>query len=41
MPHISNLTRAYGLRASEIAKDPSFNPIGDTADGQLAGHVGC
>ena len=40
MPHISNLSCAYGLRASEIAEDPSFNPVGDSAAGPLAGHVG-
>lgn len=40
MPSIPNLSRAYGLRASEIAENPSFNPIGDTGDGPLAGHVG-
>lgn len=40
MPHIPNLSRAYGLRASEIAEDLSFNPVGDIVDGPLAGHVG-
>ena len=40
MPLIPNLSRAYGLRASEIAEDPSFNPAGGIADGPLAGHVG-
>ncbi|KAH9210642.1 hypothetical protein DL95DRAFT_307664 [Leptodontidium sp. 2 PMI_412] len=40
MPPIPNLSRAYGLRASEIAENPSFNPTGGIADGPLAGHVG-
>ncbi|KAL5328141.1 hypothetical protein ACEPPN_005850 [Leptodophora sp. 'Broadleaf-Isolate-01'] len=40
MPPIPNLSRAYGLRASEIAENPSFNPTGSIADGPLAGHVG-
>jgi hypothetical protein len=40
LPAIPNLTRAYGLRASEIAENPSFNPIGNPADGPLANHVG-
>jgi hypothetical protein len=40
MPLIPNLSRAYGLRVSEIAEDPSFNPVGGIADGPLAGHVG-
>lgn len=38
MPAIPNLSRAYGLRASEIAEDPLFNPTGGISDGPLAGH---
>lgn len=40
MPLIPSLSRAYGLRASEIAEDPSFNPVGGTVDGPLAGLIG-
>jgi len=40
LPSIPNLSRAYGLRASEIAEDPLLNPVGDVAYGPLAGHVG-
>lgn len=40
MPNVPNLTRAYGLRASEIAENPLFNPTGSVTDGPLASHVG-
>jgi len=40
LPSIPNLSRAYGLRASEIAEDALLNPIADAAYGPLAGHVG-
>ena len=40
MPDIPELTRAYGLRASEIASDNSVNPTGQITDGPLAGHIG-
>lgn len=40
LPTVPNLTRAYGLRASEIAGDPALNPVGSVADGPLRDHVG-
>ena len=40
LPHTPNLSRAYGLRVSEIAENPRFNPRGGTADGPFAEHVG-
>lgn len=35
-----NLFRAYGLRASEIAKSPKFNPKGSKADSIFADYIG-
>lgn len=40
LPDIPNLSRAYGLRVSEIAEDPRFNPHGKESDGVLADYVG-
>ena len=39
-PPVSSLKRAYGLRTSEIAGDPKYNPLGQPADGPLKGLVG-
>ena len=40
IPHTPNLTRAYGLRVSEIAENPRYNPRGNASDGPFAEHVG-
>lgn len=40
LPHTPNLSRAYGLRVSEIAENPRLNPRGSAADGPFAEHVG-
>lgn len=40
VPRIPNLSHAYGLRVSEIAENPKFNPRGSASDGPLADHVG-
>ena len=40
LPHTPNLARAYGLRVSEIAEDPKYNPQGNASDGPFADHVG-
>ena len=40
LPNIPNLTRAYGLRVSEIAENPKYNPRGSTSDGPFAELVG-
>ncbi|KAK4695240.1 hypothetical protein P7C71_g2481, partial [Lecanoromycetidae sp. Uapishka_2] len=40
LPNTPNLARAYGLRVSEIAENPKYNPKGSAADGPFAEHVG-
>ena len=40
LPSIPNLSKAYGLRVSEIAERPELNPRGDKSDGPLAEYVG-
>src|SRR6266536_492878 len=40
LPNIPNLARVYGLRVSEIALNPDFNPTGSELAGALANHVG-
>ena len=40
LPHIPNLSRAYGLRVSEIAENPKYNPHGTPADGPFMDNVG-
>ena len=40
LPQTPNLARAYGLRVSEIAESPKFNPKGSPSDGPFAEHVG-
>ncbi|MCJ1394812.1 hypothetical protein MMC18_007692, partial [Xylographa bjoerkii] len=40
LPNIPYLAEAYGLRVSEIAESPRYNPRGSDSDGPLAGFVG-
>jgi hypothetical protein len=40
LPNTPNLARVYGIRASEIASNPEFNPVGKDSDGALASHIG-
>lgn len=40
LPPIPNLTRAYGLRASEIIEDPRFNPRSSPSHGPFGDYVG-
>ena len=40
LPEIPNLSKAYGLRVSEIAEIPRFNPRGAQSDGALADYIG-
>ena len=40
LPHTPNLSRAYGLRVSEIAENPRFNPRGSYRDGPFIDNVG-
>lgn len=40
LPNTSGLARAYGLRVSQIAENPKFNPQGSAADGPFVEHVG-
>ena len=40
IPKTPNLVRAYGLRASEIARSPTYNPKGSPADGIFADQIG-
>jgi hypothetical protein len=40
LPEIPNLVKAYGMRASQIAEDPSVNPKGTSLDGAFRDHVG-
>ncbi|KAF2681915.1 hypothetical protein K458DRAFT_371176 [Lentithecium fluviatile CBS 122367] len=40
VPEIPNLIRAYGLRCSEIANSPTFNPKGTSQHGLFANEVG-
>lgn len=40
IPPVDALCAHYGLRASEIAKNPKVNPQGSAADGPLADHIG-
>ena len=40
LPSIPNLSRAYGLRVSEIAENPKYNPSGRASDGPFSEHVG-
>lgn len=40
LPPIPNLSRAYGLRVSEIAENPNYNPKGQASDGAFADYVG-
>lgn len=40
LPPIPNLSRAYGLRVSEIAENPKCNPQGKASDGAFADYVG-
>lgn len=40
IPAAPRLFRAYGQRASKIAGDPAFNPIGSRRDGAFADYVG-
>lgn len=40
LPHTPNLSRAYGLRVSEIAEIPKYNPRGSVSDGPFAEHIG-
>lgn len=40
LPPIPNLTRAYGLRASEIVENPKFNPRSSLSHGPFVDYVG-
>ena len=40
LPPIPNLTRAYGLRASEIVENPDFNPRSNPSHGPFVDYVG-
>lgn len=40
LPNTPKLARTYGLRVSEIAENPRFNPKGTVSDGPFAEHVG-
>ena len=40
LPSIPNLARAYGVRVSEIAGDPKYNPRGHVNDGPFADNIG-
>ena len=40
LPHTPDLSRAYGLRVSEIAENPKFNPRGSYRDGPFIDSVG-
>ena len=40
LPNIPNLSKAYGLRVSEIAEIQQFNPRGAQSDGVLADYIG-
>ena len=40
LPAIPNLTRAYGLRASEIVDNPRFNPQSSPSHGPFVDYVG-
>lgn len=40
LPSVPHLTKAYGLRVSEIAADPKLNPAGSSLDGALEGFIG-
>lgn len=40
IPNAPRLFSAYGQRASKIAGDPAFNPIGSRCDGAFADHIG-
>jgi len=40
IPPVESLCKVYGLRASEIASNPSINPQGSASHGALAAHVG-
>jgi hypothetical protein len=40
LPVIPNLLKAYGKRATEIAKNPLVNPRGTAQDGAFRDHVG-
>ena len=40
LPSIPSLSKAYGLRGSEIAESPESNPRGNRSDGPLADYVG-
>ncbi|KAF2252905.1 hypothetical protein BU26DRAFT_515325 [Trematosphaeria pertusa] len=40
VPKVPNLIRAYGLRCSEIANSPTFNPKGTSQHGFFANEIG-
>ncbi len=40
IPQVPSLIHAYGLRASEVAKQPTVNPKGTARQGIFADHVG-
>ncbi|KAH7126022.1 hypothetical protein EDB81DRAFT_202931 [Dactylonectria macrodidyma] len=40
LPKVPALKRAYGLRTSEIAENPAFNPSGKASDGPLGRLIG-
>ncbi|KAF2466087.1 uncharacterized protein BDR25DRAFT_395909 [Lindgomyces ingoldianus] len=40
VPKVPDLIRAYGLRCSEVAKSPTFNPKGTAQHGLFANEVG-
>lgn len=40
LPDIPALAQAYGLRVSEIAENPEYNPKGSASDGPFADYVG-
>ncbi|OCL08862.1 hypothetical protein AOQ84DRAFT_397688 [Glonium stellatum] len=40
LPEIPDLVKAYGIRASEIAKNPKVNPKGTSSDGAFREHIG-
>lgn len=40
IPPAPRLFRAYGERASKIAGNPAFNPVGSRRDGAFADHIG-
>lgn len=40
LPHVPHLMSAYGLRVSEISKNPRFNPQGGDSDGPFADLIG-